>query len=82
MPNENIAVNISVGIVHGLEPASMTVWLRNGSIALSNAKQDSTRLSYYVPEMADVSRKRTQMVTQIKLALENHEFVPFYQPNS
>lgn len=80
MPNENIAVNISVGIVHGLEPASMTVWLRNGSIALSNAKQDSTRLSYYVPEMADVSRKRTQMVTQIKLALENHEFVPFYQP--
>ncbi|MGV1719949.1 EAL domain-containing protein [Vibrio furnissii] len=80
MPNENIAVNISIGIVHHLPSASMTVWLRNGSIALSNAKQDSTRISYYVPEMADISRKRTQMVTHIKLALENREFVPFYQP--
>lgn len=30
--------------------------------------------------MANASRKRMLMVTQIKLALDNQEFVPFYQP--
>ncbi len=80
MPNEPIAVNVSVGIVHNFDSNNMTVWLRNGSIALSNAKSDSTRISYYAPEMAGVSRKRTQMVTQLKVAIDKQEFVPFYQP--
>ncbi|WP_165310009.1 bifunctional diguanylate cyclase/phosphodiesterase [Vibrio ziniensis] len=80
MPNEPIAVNVSVGIVHNFDSSNMTVWLRNGSIALSNAKLDSTRISYYAPEMAGVSRKRTQMVTLLKVAIEKREFVPFYQP--
>ncbi|EEZ01137.1 GGDEF family protein [Vibrio sp. RC586] len=79
MPNDNIAVNVSIGIVN-LTEANMTVWLRNGSIALSNAKADHTHISFYTPEMADASRKRMQMITQIKLALDNQEFVPFYQP--
>ncbi|WP_195707012.1 bifunctional diguanylate cyclase/phosphodiesterase [Vibrio metoecus] len=79
MPSDNIAVNVSIGIV-SLEETNMTAWLRNGSIALSNAKVDRTRISLYSPEMANASRKRMQMVTQIKLALDNHEFVPFYQP--
>ncbi|MGL4827934.1 MAG: EAL domain-containing protein [Vibrio sp.] len=81
MPNGNIAVNVSIGIVHlNLEEPNMMVWLRNGSIALSNAKIDHTHISFYSPEMANISRKRMQMVTQIKLALDNQEFVPFYQP--
>ncbi|MGG5571510.1 EAL domain-containing protein [Vibrio diazotrophicus] len=80
MPNEPIAVNVSIGIVHNSDSTNMTVWLRNGSIALSNAKSDSTRISYYAPEMAGISRKRTQMVTLLKVAIEKHEFVPFYQP--
>ncbi len=80
MPLEQIAVNVSVGIVHSFSSSNMTVWLRNGSIALSNAKLDATRISYYAPEMDGVSRKRTQMVTQLKMAIENEEFVPFYQP--
>ncbi len=80
MPNEQIAVNISIGVVHHLESSNMTTWLRSGSIALSNAKSATTRISYYMPEMAEVSRKRTQMVTQLKVAIEKKEFVPFYQP--
>ncbi len=80
MPREQIAVNVSVGIVHSFNSSNMTVWLRNGSIALSNAKMDPSRVSYYAPEMAGISRKRTQMVTQLKLAIEKEEFVPFYQP--
>ena len=80
MPKEQIAVNVSIGIVHSFKSSNMTVWLRNGSIALSNAKLDPTRISYYAPEMAGASRKSTQMVTQLKLAIEKEEFVPFYQP--
>ncbi|ENM5899354.1 EAL domain-containing protein [Vibrio mimicus] len=79
MPSDNIAVNVSIGLVY-LEEPNMTVWLRNGSIALSNAKVDHAHISFYSPEMANASRKRMQMVTQIKLALDNREFVPFYQP--
>lgn len=78
--HESILVNISVGIVNDGPSNNMTVWLRNGSIALSKAKQEPTQISYYSPEMADISRKRTLMLSQIKEALENHEFVPFYQP--
>lgn len=79
MPSDNIAVNVSIGIVY-LEESNMTVWLRNGSIALSNAKAEHTHISFYSPEMANASRKRMLMITQIKLALDNQEFVPFYQP--
>tara|TARA_Y100001956_G_C4125980_1_gene190082 strand:- start:1157 stop:3703 length:2547 start_codon:yes stop_codon:yes gene_type:complete len=80
MEHESILVNISVGIVKSGPNQNMTLWLRNGSIALSNAKQEPTRISYYSPEMADISRKRTLMLSKIKEAIENHEFVPFYQP--
>lgn len=80
MEHESIVVSISVGIVEGGPSQNMTLWLRNGSIALSNAKLESTRISYYSPEMADISRKRTQMLAKIKEGLENREFVPFYQP--
>jgi len=80
MPGEQIAVNISIGIVHSVKSSNMTVWLRNGSIALSNAKLDPSRISYYAPEMADASIKRTQMVTQLKVAIDKQEFMPFYQP--
>ncbi len=80
MQQENVVVNVSVGIVAEGSPSNMTLWLRNGSIALSNAKQEPTKISYYKPEMADLSRRKTQMQAKIKDALENEEFVPYYQP--
>ncbi|NIY83398.1 bifunctional diguanylate cyclase/phosphodiesterase [Vibrio hepatarius] len=80
MEKDNVVVNISVGIVDHCPEHNMTLWLRNGSIALSNAKQDSTQISRYSPEMADISRNRTLMVAKIKDAIEHNEFVPFYQP--
>lgn len=77
---ENVLVSVSIGIVEEGPDHNMTRWLRNGSIALSNAKQDVTNISHYRPEMADISRNRTQMQAKIKDALEHKEFVPFYQP--
>ncbi|MDC5808528.1 EAL domain-containing protein [Vibrio europaeus] len=80
MEQESVVVSVSIGIVENGPDENMTLWLRNGSIALSNAKQDMTSISHYRPEMADISRNRTLMQVKIKDALEHNEFVPFYQP--
>ncbi|WP_038175459.1 bifunctional diguanylate cyclase/phosphodiesterase [Vibrio pacinii] len=80
MEKESVVVSVCIGIVEQGPDSNMTHWLRNGSIALSNAKQEITGISYYRPEMADVSRKRTLMQSKIKDAIEHNEFIPFYQP--
>lgn len=80
MDKESIVVKVSIGIVESGPDFNMTLWLRNGSIALSNAKQEITNISFYRPEMADISRKRTLMVSKIQDAIERKEFIPFYQP--
>ncbi|NGN97102.1 EAL domain-containing protein [Grimontia sp. S25] len=77
---ERILVSASIGIVADHVERNMTMWLRSGSIALSKAKRDRTSISYYKPEMADYSRKRTKMLAKIKDGIERNEFVPFYQP--
>lgn len=80
MEQESIVISVSVGVVESETESSMTLWLRNGSIALSNAKHEATGISYYRPEMADISRNRTLMLAKIKDAIEHQEFLPFYQP--
>lgn len=80
MESENVVVNISIGIVQQCEDSNMTLWLRNSSIALSNAKQDKARFSIYSPEMANASRHRTKMLARINKAIEKKQFEPFYQP--
>ncbi|RTZ14573.1 EAL domain-containing protein [Vibrio aquaticus] len=80
MDQESIVVKVSIGIVESGPDFNMTLWLRNGSIALSNAKQEIANISFYRPEMADISRKRTLMVSKIQDAIERKEFIPFYQP--
>ncbi|KGY10841.1 diguanylate cyclase [Vibrio tubiashii] len=78
--HESVMVRVSIGVVDSGQDNNMTLWLRNGSIALSNAKQEATSISHYRPEMADISRNRTLMQAKIKDAIEHNEFVPFYQP--
>ncbi|MBN3494810.1 EAL domain-containing protein [Vibrio neptunius] len=80
MEQDSVVVNVSIGVVSESKHSNMTLWLRNGSIALSTAKQDLNQVSHYKPEMADISRRRTLMQAKIKDALEHREFVPFYQP--
>ncbi|BDU35588.1 putative EAL and GGDEF domains family protein [Vibrio nigripulchritudo MADA3029] len=80
MGTETVVVNVSIGIVLSCDQNDMSTWLRNGSIALSHAKQDALRVVYYRPEMADVSRKKTQTLASLNEAIAASEFVPFYQP--
>ncbi|MEZ8825372.1 EAL domain-containing protein [Vibrio amylolyticus] len=81
MGDQSIIITASIGIVSdSAQQISMGKWLRNGSIALSNAKHEMSNISFYLPEMADISRNRTAMMAKIQTAIENNEFVAFYQP--
>ncbi|MDF5501735.1 bifunctional diguanylate cyclase/phosphodiesterase, partial [Vibrio parahaemolyticus] len=78
---ENVVMKISLGIVQTQPNETMPLWLRNASIALSYAKQDSlTGVCHYSPELASASKFRTQMLTKIQTGIENREFIPHYQP--
>lgn len=77
---EQTLIHASVGMVNINDTDKMELWLRKGSIALSHAKTSPTKISYYEQEMDEASRKKMQLIPQIKAALDNNEFVPFYQP--
>ncbi|WP_122054408.1 EAL domain-containing protein [Vibrio sp. Evd11] len=80
MESENVVVKVSIGVVHVSNDQDVTLWLRNSSIALSNAKQDKARVSIYSPEMGKASRHRTKMLARLNKAIELQQFEPFYQP--
>ncbi|MFA0265663.1 EAL domain-containing protein [Vibrio cyclitrophicus] len=80
MESENVVINVSIGVVGVSNEQDITLWLRNSSIALSNAKQDKTRVSVYSPEMGKASRHRTKMLARMNKAIELQQFEPFYQP--
>nr|WP_158118787.1 GGDEF and EAL domain-containing protein [Vibrio cidicii] len=80
MGEESVVMKVSIGVVCTDSESDMIRWLRNGSIALSNAKQDHTSVSHYRPEMADASKFRTQMLARIQDGINSQEFIPYYQP--
>lgn len=74
-------ISISIGLVHGdLRCDSMTLWLRNASIALGQAKKNNINISLYTPEMAEASLHKANIIAELTSAIENDEMVPFYQP--
>ncbi len=76
-----VVMKISLGIVQAKQGEDMPFWLRNASIALSYAKQNTlTGVCHYSPELASASKFRTQMVTKIQSGVDNQEFIPHYQP--
>lgn len=77
---ETTLIHASVGMVKVNAVESMAIWLRKGSIALSHAKTSPTKIGHFEQHMDQLSRQKTQMVPQLKTALDNREFVPFYQP--
>ncbi|MEZ8035116.1 EAL domain-containing protein [Vibrio crassostreae] len=80
MESESVVIKVSIGVVHVSNDQDITLWLRNSSIALSNAKQDKARVSIYSPEMGKASRHRTKMLARLNKAIELQQFEPFYQP--
>ena len=78
---EEVLLKVSIGIIEGdLTTSSISEWLRNASIALSQAKNAPQGIVIYHPDMALASEMKTRLTTELGYAIENQEFVPFYQP--
>ncbi|TMX44262.1 diguanylate cyclase [Vibrio rotiferianus] len=78
--DETVIMNIAIGVVETQPEYQMQQWLRNASIALSYAKQEThSGVCYYSPEMASASKFRTQMIAKIQQGIEQKEFIPYYQ---
>ncbi|PQJ83261.1 EAL domain-containing protein [Aliivibrio sifiae] len=74
-------ISISIGLVYDdLNCDAMTLWLRNASIALSQAKKNNLDTSLYAPEMAIASQHKANITAELASAIENNEMLPFYQP--
>ncbi|MGR5235878.1 EAL domain-containing protein [Vibrio alfacsensis] len=81
LEGEAVVIKVSIGVVRTQAGQNMQLWLRNASIALSYAKQDTqTGICHYRPEMVSASKRRTKMVAKIQAGIDNREFEPHYQP--
>lgn len=75
-----ITVQLSIGIVHGLDDANAMHWLKNASLALTHAQSRPYNIAVFTPCMATASTKKTLLTTELAHAIKNNEFIPFYQP--
>lgn len=77
-----VMVMASVGVVCGtLKNGEITDWLRNSSLALSQAaQQEEEPISYYQDYMIDASQQQTRLTAELKRAIGTNEFEVFYQP--
>jgi len=61
----------------GTEPVNL---IRNAEAALKNAKTTGDRLLFYAPYLTDRANEALALENQLKRAIEQEEFVLYYQP--
>lgn len=79
---DEVLMSASAGVVSGvLGGEDLGEWLRNASVALSEAKRRGRAqcVMFEVPMMAR-SVERTRLINDLRHALDREEFVLFYQP--
>ncbi|MBB6558561.1 diguanylate cyclase (GGDEF)-like protein [Acidovorax soli] len=79
---DEVMVHASVGLVAGhLRGDELAEWLRNGSIALGEAKRHGqSQWMVFEPGMADQSMERTRLASELRQALDKDQFLVHYQP--
>lgn len=76
-----LKVGVSIGYAPSAPGVSAETQLSNADMALSCAKEEGRRRSYaFSPPMADTARTRLALAHDFKIALENGEIAPFFQP--
>ncbi len=80
--NQDIYMTASIGIATFPENGdATTILLRNAGAALYRAKQQGgNNYQFYAADMNAQAVKRLALETSLRRAIENHEFVPYYQP--
>ncbi|MQP75635.1 EAL domain-containing protein [Stenotrophomonas sp. MYb238] len=78
---DDILLQACAGMVTGtLTPGALPEWLRNASIALSEAERGASRCVRYEPELAKRMHGRRHLAMELRQALEKHELQLHYQP--
>ena len=79
---DEVMVHASVGIVAGhLRGEELAEWLRNGSIALGEAKRHGqSQWMVFEAGMADQAMERTRLASELRQALDKDQFLVHYQP--
>lgn len=75
-----IIVRLSIGIVYGLKDDNAMHWLKNASLALTNAQSQPYNVAVFTPCMAAASTKKNLLTAELAHAIKNNELIPFYQP--
>ncbi|MFO7731804.1 MAG: EAL domain-containing protein [Spirochaetia bacterium] len=78
---DNLFLNISIGIAifpdDGDSPEEL---FKNSMRALSTAKADRNRYTFYNPEMAMIASRRLKLIHGLRESIGTEEFSMFYQP--
>ncbi|MFT5879160.1 MAG: diguanylate cyclase (GGDEF)-like protein [Moritella sp.] len=77
-----VMVSACAGVMSGkAEAIDINEWLRNSSLALSQAmQQEQEAVCHYQPYMIEDSQEKTRLTAELKRAIINHEFEVYYQP--
>ena len=77
-----VTVSASIGIAVGDQTgdSSSEQLLRNADLAMYQAKAKASGYATYNPGMHETLVERVQMEADLRFALDNNEFVVFYQP--
>ena len=80
--NQEFFVSYSIGIaIYPEQGDSLSLLLKNADIAMyfvkKNTKDD---YSFYFNEMEEENSKKVKMINDLRLAIDNEEFVLYYQP--
>ncbi|MGR5129653.1 bifunctional diguanylate cyclase/phosphodiesterase [Photobacterium swingsii] len=78
----DVMLRARAGTVSGPLPENgINEWIRNASLALSEAKQHEYPLyCHYQARMMTASIEQTRLTAELKHAIDNHEFEVYYQP--
>ncbi len=79
---DEVLLNASVGVVSGeMRGDELTDWLRNASIALGDAKRRGrNQCVVFEAGMVAQSVERARLASELRQALEKHQFLVHYQP--
>jgi diguanylate cyclase (GGDEF)-like protein len=79
---DEVLMTASIGAIGGLlRGEDLADWLRNASVALSEAKRRGRgHCVVYEPAMMEQSVQRARLATELRHALEKQQFRVFYQP--
>ena len=79
---DEVMVHASAGVVSGdLRGGELPEWLRNASIALGEAKRRGlNQCVVFEPAMAEQSKERARLASELRQALDKGQFLVHYQP--